>query len=282
MPELYITVSFPGMPEKTYRFDRFPVRVGRSEANDLAICHESVPRDLCTMWPEPDGRTVRVEERPGLKNPLLAGSTVVCGGVSREVVKLSVGPCGLTARTGEAPSRARRPGKGAAVSAVVVVAVIAIGVAARRTDTASVAFSAAALPKTPFCAEAPPTCASSGACAEQARMLVSRAREILSRPWLGRPERIRAAMTLETAAGMMGPEAANEADAWRSQAADLKTALTQQYQQDVMALARALRDGAPEAVRAAATPLLRDLGICGGGARDALEAMMLETGGKAP
>jgi hypothetical protein len=94
--DISVTVTAPGTSPRTYIFDEQPVEVGRAPECHVSICHEAVPRRLCSAWLEDGGRGVRVEERPGLTNPLMRGVRPIRGGIGGARLDLSVGPVGIS------------------------------------------------------------------------------------------------------------------------------------------------------------------------------------------
>jgi hypothetical protein len=272
--ELFITVSFPGMLETTYRFDEFPVRVGRSPSNHLTVRHEAIARELCTAWIEPDGKGVRVEERPNLVNPLLSGKSRVQGGISGESVSLSVGPCKITFFSNMAKPRTPSNRKRVTVLASLVVLALLILVIQGSGSSLSVSPSLAALPKTPFCFEVTEHCDTKAACVERARLLSTRAREMLVRPNVNRAERIRAAAMLSSSAELFSRAALHQADSIRREATSARLELTRAYQQDVMALRRALAKGEIGLIQSTASRLMADLDGCGAEAQRVLRQIV--------
>ena len=94
MQEIEIKITINRETEAVYRFSSFPVLIGRSEECDLSICHETVPRKLCKVWPDKHGQ-IHLEENPGLTNPLFESGKVVQNGVIKSSVSARIGPIGL-------------------------------------------------------------------------------------------------------------------------------------------------------------------------------------------
>ncbi len=260
MSELFITVTFPGMRETTYTFDTFPVRIGRGEANHLTIRHRAVARELCVAWIEPDGRTVRVEERPLLTNPLLMGKTRVEGGVSREAMTLSAGPCsiGFYTRKKASPSDRRKRGFSIGVTLVFIV-LITMLFQKKKQNSLDIT---ATLPKTPLCEFEPTRCDDRVGCREQARIVLTRAREMLSRPSLDPGSRARAVGLMRSAADLYAGISEELAAPVYREADERERQLNHRYQGEVVRLKQAIAAGDPLRIRTAARRVLDHLTGC--------------------
>ena len=199
MSDLHIQLALPDRQTKLYVFNTFPVRIGRDRANHLPIDHAAVPRELCIAWLETDGQTIRVEERPGLTNPLLRGNTRVQGGVSGTSLHLKAGPAQLLFST--EPAAARVPKKKRALSPVwisaagALILLIASGKPGARTNQEPDVF--ALLPKSPLCPPSFATCSGEVTCRARARLLRERAAETLSRRSVSLAERVHAIYQLQ-------------------------------------------------------------------------------------
>jgi HPt (histidine-containing phosphotransfer) domain-containing protein len=277
MAELFIMVKYPGMSDTTYSFDKFPVRIGRSETCHLSICHQAIARELCTAWIEPDGRTVRVEERPRLTNPLLSGKTRVTGGISGGVLDLSVGPCKLSFYSKKNNPKTGYRKKRLAILLALVVVVLFVSGLGKRDRGSSHPGVVASLPKTPFCAVRAEECTSPAVCSERARLLLGRAREMLSRPNIDRAERIRAAGMMRSAVGLYGRVSPHLSDTVQQEVADIEHQLTQQYQQDIVGLKRALDVNDLETAHETAHRIYQDIEGCNSEAAEALARLIAIT-----
>ncbi len=206
MNELSITVTLDGEKDATYRFSESPVLVGRSPECHLNICHEAVPRELLSAWVEDDGKTVRLEERPGLTNRILVGKSIVDGGISGTRLDASVGPVSLRLEPAGVASPKSDAGGATRIRffALIAVAVVAIAgfVLFNKGIAAPGVVHKEALPETPFCEGRPVHCASKDACLEMARLHRTRAEELLRRPSLSPNQQVRAATLLEDAASL--------------------------------------------------------------------------------
>ncbi|MCP4674923.1 MAG: hypothetical protein GY854_05325 [Deltaproteobacteria bacterium] len=283
MKELSVTVTFPGTPEATYRFREFPVRIGRLPECHLSICHESVPRDLCLVWLEDEGRTVRVEERPGLTNPLFVGRSLVAGGLSGDVVDLAVGPVKLKLASVErlADSKASGKGRQSWFQIIVALGLVVLGISVffghgvgQKTDSDM----SEMLPDEPFCGPAKETCRSKEACDERARILVSRGRELLSRPGFSPSDQVRAAIFLERGARFYAAAGAPVTSSIQREADEAKGKVASAYKRDVMKLRRSLREDATAVARVnAARRVSSYLVECAGPGRRRLERFLEKT-----
>ncbi len=250
MKELFIRVSFPGRNEAIYRFRETPVRVGRSPECHLSICHQAVPRELCIAWLEEDGRTVRVEERPQLTNPLLKGKNLVTGGVSGKSIELTVGPLKLQFASEEgridvSNHKSRRPIR-PVFFAIVGLALFSIAALSIFKDVGSHHQSGIRqLPDDPLCRTVTEYCESPHSCLERARLLATRARELLLRPGHLPINEIRAASLLGRAARLYESGNAPEADDIRREATQIEDRVRDSYKRDVVALRRSLESGGP-------------------------------------
>lgn len=254
MPELQIEVVLPGVPGRSYRFSETPVLVGRAETCHLGVRHAAMPRELCRIWLENDGRRVRVEERPGLTNPLLAGGRPVRGGVSGPRLELTVGPVRLVAEPAglrQAGGRAhprRRVLAGLGVLALVAGLALVLGSSPRGT----VDPLAARLPSSPF-PRTGEAGSGTGGDPGRAALLESRAAELLSRPEAAPADGIEAALLLRRAASLLPQD---EARTVAARALALEAALAASYREQGLALERALARGDARAASQAAGELL--------------------------
>lgn len=262
MTELFIAVSCPGQAEITYSFDRFPVHIGRLPSCDLSIRHEAVARELCSVWVEPDGKTVRVEERPGLTNPLLSGTVRVFGGLSAEVANLTVGPIRLSIFTDPSARTSSNHKKRFILLGGLAALVLIFVVLGNRPSMGQRKDVLSSLPKHPFCQPTTLDCEDPVLCLEQARLAVSRGREMISRPLSRTSDHIRG-VSLMTAGLERIKETASKPEAHlQDEIRAAKQNAIRAYQQEVIALRAALRSGNDDAVRAAAATVLTDLETC--------------------
>lgn len=265
MEQLSIAVRAPDGVERRYLFSRAPVLIGRSPDCDVSILHEAVPRHLCRVWPEDGGRRVRVEESPGLTNPLELGGRPVVGGASGERLELRVGPIGIAVGTaaavGGSGGEGRRSGGrrlrsaiGAAGIAAATAALALLGAGPSRE-----AGSPDGLPESLFEREpaSPPTPPGGRVPGESARLVATGAGELLSRPAAPCADRVRAVAALRRAgaafagAGDRGAARACGAEADRA-AAEIDRA----WRLDRLALRRSLAAGDDRSAAAAAARLL--------------------------
>ena len=257
MPQLHAVVEIPRRGRTTYAFDTFPVRIGRSDDNQLIIAHECVPRDLCTAWLETDGKTVRVEERPGLRNPLVCGKSRVQGGISASRLQLRVGPVRLILSSEEerAPSgtRKRTGFVVAAAGTAAMLMIVAMGGPPPKADHKAALFEV--LPKSPLCATPKVQCNTPAQCAERARLLPARATEMLSRRSLSLVDRVRAVTMLGEAAAAAKNGIARPVNSIFLEASRAESALNNQFQQEIMRLRTALINKDSKTIREAAASL---------------------------
>ena len=217
MNEVAITVKEEGTPATSYRFSRFPIRVGRSDDCQLSIRHESIARHLCTIWLEEGGAVVRVEEHPNLTNPLRCNGGVLRGGISGASIDLSCGPVQMTVESLDAPPRreqhlhSRRP-VALLVASAATLAVLAAALAGSfgADDQLSAANDPPSgaptslpedLPDTPFCPR-DVSCVTNSECAERIRLLTTRGLELARRPGRTISEKIAAHKALSEAAAL--------------------------------------------------------------------------------
>ncbi len=256
MQDLHLRVSVPGAPERGYRFSETPVLVGRAETCHLCVRHAAVPRELCRVWLEDAGRLVRVEERPGLTNPLLCGGTPVRGGVGGSRLELSVGPVRFVAEPARFREFRQRTDRRRRL-------VIALGILAA---TAGLAFSLGRVPGregAPAAIDLPadpiPEDASSGdtmgggSATARAVLLESRATDLLSGPDTKPADRIEALLDLRRATLLLPPP---EAGPVARRASELERAIVAGYREQSLALGRALARGDAETASRAAANLL--------------------------
>ena len=281
MTDLRITVSVPGEHPRTYLFGDTPVLIGRSPRCQLSICHEAVGRELCKAWIEGDGRSVRVEECPGLTNPLTMGSNPVRGGLVGKRLDLSVGPLSLSFAPSSSegnngtssPEKGRTPRRIAPI--LVVVAILGMSaVFAFRPGAPSTTRSVVDLPDS---VPLNPNKSKPGRVAEpaqQAAILYSRARELLSRNGAGpREKAIAAGLMLESADLLKLDGDSIETSRRQGEARDLKRALDLSYRKEVLALHRHLERNNMSAASAVASTLLEYLGSSDGHAVEWLEKL---------
>ncbi len=269
MTALLITVEIPETGQTTYRFEKGRVRVGRHQACDLSICHQVMPRELCVAWVEDDSHTVRVEERPRLTNPLIKGKTIVAGGVSGKRMVLSVGSIRLRFEAGEgtAPAVSRKKGPVtkpllfAAPGAIILgLAVIFLG---GTNGDASRASGFSTLPDNPFCPVEEDPCDAPESCMERARLLITRAGDLRSRPG-GRLEyQVRAATFLRRAAYLCHAAKSPRFPLVEQEASRMEDAIGKAYRRDVMLLRGTVREGGKIAkMGEAAARVVAYLGPC--------------------
>ena len=267
MTELRITVSVPGEHPKTYLFSDTPVLIGRSPKCRLSICHEAVGRELCKAWIEGDGRSVRVEECPGLTNPLTMGSNPVRGGLVGKRLDLNVGPLSLSFRpsSSEGNNGTTSPEKGSTprrmLPALAVVAILGMGaVFALWPRAPSTARSVIDLPDS---VPLYPNKSKPGRVtqpAQQAAILYSRAVELLSRNGAGPREKALAISLMFESADLLKLDGDSiEISQRRREAKDLKRALDLSYRKEVLALHRHLEKNDMSAASAVASTLLEYL-----------------------
>jgi len=202
--EIRIDVSLPEETPRTYVFSDFPVTIGRSPSCTLSVCHEAMPRELCSVWNE--GGILRLEERPDLTNPLLRNGKPVRGGATGRRLCLTVGPVRLDLSVGVSPADAadlrpapwKRPAAGALVIAGAVLLLFLRAAHSRNTDARP--GPRAHVPAL-SCTEAPVSPS-----VEAARLAEERAVELLAR----RPSRM--AVRREAAILLCGAAAALEAE----------------------------------------------------------------------
>ncbi len=283
MKELSVTITFLGAPEATYRFREFPVRIGRLPECHLSICHESVPRDLCLVWLEDEGRTVRVEERPGLTNPLFVGRSLVTGGLSGDVVDLAIGPLKLKLASVERLADSKASGKRWQpwFRAMLALGLVVLGISVflgREVGQKTDSKVSEMLPDEPFCSPVKETCESKEACDERARILVSRGRELLSRPGSSPSAEVRAAIFLERGARFYAAAGTAVASGVQREADEAKGKVTSAYKRDVMKLRRLLGEDATEGARVnAARRVSSYLVECDGPGRRRIERFLEKT-----
>ena len=281
MAELKITVSVPGEPPRTYLFGDTPVLIGRSPKCRLSICHEAVGRELCKAWIEGDGRTVRVEECPGLTNPLTMGSKPVRGGLVGKHLNLNVGPLSLSFRPSSSkdndgastPTNSRAPRR--IVHALVVVAILGMGAVFAFWPRAPLEVRSDidlpdSVPLNPHKSkpgQVPEP-------AQQAAILYSRAVELLSRTGAGpREKAIAAGLMIESVDLLKLDGDSIETSRRQREAEDLKRALNLSYRKEVIALHRHLEKNNMNAASAIASTLLEYLGASDGNAVEWLEQL---------
>ncbi|MCP4606153.1 MAG: hypothetical protein GY847_37510 [Proteobacteria bacterium] len=250
MKELTIKVTFPGKREAIYRFKESPVRVGRSSECHLSICHEAVPRELCLAWLEDDGRTVRIEERPHLTNSLLNGKSLVTGGVSGANVELTLGPLKLRfapeenfigVSGGQEQSPKQKQVRPFVLAAAGLAVFLAASLLIMKDRNVAHTNNFQLLPDDPFCQTIEEHCELPVSCLERARLLTTRARELLSKPLSSPSHEVSAASLFERAAQLYETIKAPEAIQTRRKAARMKEQVRDAYRRDVVALRRSLK-----------------------------------------
>lgn len=281
MTPLFVTVThLENDQSTTYCFDTFPVQIGRSASNHLAIGHPAVPRELCTTWIEPDGETIRVEERPHLTTPLLRGRALVRGGVSARKMDLKVGPIQLSFRVGEAATSASQPShKKMLLYALAFVVLIALVRWCCRSNDTSFAPREliASLPQTPFCVDSSLPCDSPIHCERKARLAVSRARETLGHPGATRREHIEAAATFKAAAKRLAMIRVDDVTPLLREAEGIQSAIARRYRQNLMGLKEGLRVDNKERIHRFARLVLDDIETCDAASTRVLEKLIRET-----
>jgi hypothetical protein len=269
MTALLITVEIPDNGCTTYRFEQCRVRVGRHQDCDLSICHEAMPRELCVAWIEDDNCTLRVEESPRLTNPLINGKNIVAGGVSGPGMELAVGPIVLRFTVSDRKSFSvqekkaggrNRVGMVAAGATLITLAAVFIG-GTPKDPYRKNGFSK--LPDSPFCSFLADRCDMPEICTERARLLITRARDLNSRPGGNREHKVRAASLLRRAARLHSRLNSLLVDTLEQEASRSEEAVTTAYRRDVSMLGRALRRGRKSAAIAlAAKRVFGHLGAC--------------------
>ena len=281
MTDLRITVSVPGEHPRTYLFGDTPVLIGRSPKCRLSICHEAVGRELCKAWVEGDGRSVRVEECPGLTNPLTIGSNPVRGGLVGKRLDLNVGPLSLSFRPSSSEdndgttSPAKRHALRRIAPALAVVAILGLGAVFAFWPRAP--FTTRSVIDLPDSVPLNPLQSKPGRVtepAQQAAILYSRAVELLSRTGAGpREKAIAAGLMLESADLLKLDGDSIETSRRRREAEDLKRALDLSYRKEVLALHRHLEKNDMNAASAVASTLLEYLGRSDGQTVEWLEQL---------
>lgn len=276
--EISVMVRAPGTEPRTYLFDEQTLEIGRSPDCHVSICHEAVPRRLCSVWLEEGGRRVRVEEHPGLTNPLMRGSKPIRGGLSGQRLDLSVGPVELHL----APSGLRTPvqsrrgvsrnGKiviaGALASSLIVWGAIAlVSQDPPRVDPLS------GLPASPFL-ESRDLPDPSGS-VEKARLLYTRAQLLLESRDPSPASSVQAAAMISRSGRMLAASGLeDEALSRREEADSLRTSITQEYRKEIIDLRRHLTAGDLDSARPAATRVADYLAAGGVEAPDPLMAII--------
>jgi hypothetical protein len=273
--ELSITVSFIGQKPVVYQFHKFPVRVGRSAKCDLAICHEAIPRELCLAWLEEDGSKVRIEERPGLTNPLKKGARTLNGGIEGRQVELSAGPVALAFAPASiiTQHQHRTSIRLYLIASVVALCLLGITLNTHLGKTSKRLHSVDRLPSTPLCAVEAESCAKPESCIEKARLLATRARAIISSHTNDEGSTVRAASMLHRAARLYSSVNHQEASSTAQEAASLSKAANDNYNRDITVLRLALRNSSKLSARNAARRLLDQLKDCNGEFRPQLEEL---------
>ncbi len=253
--ELAITLFTPGAGTRTYIFSEQPVVVGRSPQCHISICHQAVPRNLCSVWLEDMGKRVRVEENPGLTNPLLCSGVPVAGGVTGKRLDLSVGPIGLLVSpasrqreqglTNAGPSRLRK----GILAGVALLAVAVLCISFQR-ETAEPGTPTPEIPATPFHHQQALSPPDGLRTSEQADLLYSRAQALLDSR-TGEPfARVRAAKLMSQSVPFLADESGRHAR--REEAEALSREVESDYRKEVLEMRRSLEKGdeAAAAVRA--------------------------------
>lgn len=246
MKELCVTVSVLGGQSTEYRFDEPVVRIGRSAECHLSICHEAVPRELCRAWLEGDG-TVRVEERPNLSNPLLCKGRRVVGGLSGDLLDLSVGPVQLKfssslVRPEKIPAGARKK-KTVLAAGVAAVLLLASCIAVLVKPKPAARLSMPDLPDNPLSLEQSELCDSTLTCREKGKMLATRAKEIAHRAGAGAAEKVRAASLLVRAGRLLAAAGDPSAREVALNAKAMEQEVVAAYRRQVLALRLAVERG---------------------------------------
>lgn len=209
LEDLCVKVLIPGMTEKRYRFGETPILVGRSIECHLAICHAAVPRELCKVWLEDEGRVVRVEACPGLTNPLIENGKEVVGGINGSNLVFKVGPVELSFCTGfhvgederEAGKQAKKRLFKIILAVVLSAGVIGFGLVPQRDKHPEVQLL---LPESPFGSITPTLIKKDNTeNLSKARLLESRANELLSRRDGEVGSKVAAVRLLEQANGLL-------------------------------------------------------------------------------
>jgi len=282
MKELSITVRVGSEPATVYKFDRFPVMVGRSPSCHLAICHESIPRELFTVWLENECSTVRVEERPDLKNPLLDRGVPVKSGISGAKLDLTVGPVVIhleaAAPVGEIVSAegtseekwSLRRRMIAAAGIVLLVSMAVLGVSSSRQRSSSTG-----LPEElsiDFAQSQPLEGLDS-----PAEMKIQEAGERLLRRTDTVRNRLRALRLFKDAARQLRMSQPTEADSLEKEAENIGMRLKAEYRQCRRNYLRAVEDGTVIELREAAALLLPWLQAMTAPAAVEIESMLRTT-----
>ncbi|MDJ0763836.1 MAG: hypothetical protein QNJ97_12725 [Myxococcota bacterium] len=285
MQELSIVVTAEGENSRTYQFREFPVRIGRSPECHLSICHEAVPRELCIAWLENRGRTVRVEERPHLTNPLLQHQRLVDGGISGPRIDVSVGPVGLTFE----PSASRKDptiniGKLNSARTVIIgiigLVLVLIALTTQLNTVGSRSLDGyTLLPPHPICRIPEDTCDDALVCRERIRLFASRAQEMLSRPGDDPGVQIHAAMLLKRAVQLGQAADDPEIRVITNAAKIAEENVVVAYQRDALALKQILEKSTSnqEAVASMASRLSNYLAFCDGPGRQWLHRLVTHT-----
>lgn len=276
MSKLHIQLELAHQKQTAHIFETFPVRIGRSKFNDLKIDHESIPRELCIAWLETDGQTVRVEERPGLKNPLLCGKTRVEGGISGKNLHLRAGAAAIGFSADGFMEKSTVPKRSfgvAAASALCLIFVIAaVGRTGPKTQSGADLFSV--LPKSPNCHEPSVQCADRVSCEERARLLYERGQEILSRRGATLTDLSRAVSNLKDSLSLTVSVAPVDTAEATQLPAHAEERLMNAYQQEVMRLRAAVKEQNRAAVKTSAALIKDAIGICDPRATRMLEQLI--------
>lgn len=288
MDGITIEIQMDAGERGLYRFDEPVVRLGRGEECHLRLCHEAVPRRVCSVWVEDGGEAVCLEPYPGLSNPLRYRGGLVEGSLRGPRLEVSIGPMALSicpTRGDEERGPRTRRGQGlwiAAGLAAVGLAgvVVALGLRGASRPSSAGPDLGGALAASPLCPAPETSCGEAASCAERARLAATRAEELLGRPGISAKQRVEAVQLLEQAVAWLARIGDPSWPAWREQLEGAQRSVRHWHRGHVAAVRVALASGQPEQAVPPLVELAELLEPCAPQAASILEeqARLLEGG----
>jgi hypothetical protein len=100
--EIIVKIFIPDEPVATYKFNSLPLTIGRLDNMDLSICHESIPRELCTIWQKAGSETLGLEVKPGISNSPVINGKKVTTNIFDYFFDMQVGPVRIEIQSADA------------------------------------------------------------------------------------------------------------------------------------------------------------------------------------
>ena len=267
MTLMTIEYTLPDEKTCTCYLDQPLALLGRGPECDVKIPHPAIPRRLCRVFLEKGH--LRLEEFPGLTNPLIAsGKQPIHGGIAGPQLNLQVGPVALRLSKGERVQEAvdsadkmprRRLSLFSIIGLLAICGLLAKAVAHDPGVDTSNQTVAAQLPESPLRPIDDTSCRKPANCLRRASLLQSRAEDLLDSAAPLPGETIAAASLLGRRARFLKEAGSPLAEAAGREATDLEASILAGYRLQRLALDRAVRRGDQDRASDAAKTLIHYL-----------------------